>query len=619
MFGILICSYLSWACSESDTNTSQGTEENLNMMIDDSSDMQVPIMSDLAPTPVSCTSSAIQSLKSCVVQYSNRLLSCTQEGMACDTSDDVLQSSLQDIEQNITEHCQDQSIGYLSLDDLSARLQNACRSESLSLQWRSNGGPQKAVWNQASDENQACLQQAQKSAVEVISQTLEHIETCLTDDMCTAEEVDRQKEQIIQQQQMKIQQSCNSLSQLIALNTEQFIHKAVYQADCLAATVYSDPSPLTFTCGPSYAEFEATRGEWTRVMVDGSKWGTLCGDGSDYSFFVKWAPMGQPLDQVLIGLQGGGVCVFEEDCGAKLASRPGLFTAMDDEPIEVGIASDDPQVSPFAQWTKVYLPYCNQDVFAGGGAVETLGEIQLPRYGSVNLRAALRMVRDALWKMMDQEMGPGFRSDQVTALFGGWSAGAYGTIYNYHWILDDLQWPKTVAFPDGGLALDNGSPLGVYGLGLVKIPAWNTLAHLPPYCFIAECAIGPYLYEALSPRLKQVPEQQMMILTNPRDLIQQNDAYFMDEAQWINTMRRVYCETKDLPGIAYYFTSVADESVHVVTIREALWLGSVAGESMRDWLWGALASPDQVVSRAEEGDFVNQIPGVEPYPCEVAP
>ena len=276
-------------------------------------------------------------------------------------------------------------------------------------------------------------------------------------------------------------------------------------------------------------------------------------------------------------------------------------------------------VSPFVDWTKVYLPYCTQDVFAGGGETEDLGSIQLPRYGSVNLRASMRMIRDELWRLMDLEEGPGFRPDQLIALFGGWSAGAYGTIYNYHWMIDDLQWPRTIGFPDAGLALDNGSPLGVYGLGLVKIPAWGTQKLLPPYCFAADCAIGPRLYEALSKRIKRVPEQQLLLLTNPRDQIQQQDAYFMDEAQWINAVRSAYCETRDLPGISYYITSVADESVHVVSIRDELWLGTVAGKVMRDWILGAVTSPDEVESWAEEGAFVGQVPGVEPYPCEVAP
>jgi hypothetical protein len=385
------------------------------------------------------------------------------------------------------------------------------------------------------------------------------------------------------------------------------------------AAGHADTGSLGLTCGPSSAEFDAPRGEYVRVVVDGTRWGTMCGDGSDYAFWVRLAPEGERLDRIVIGLQGGGVCLFEADCTSRLASDPGLFTAMDDEPVEIAIASNDPAESPFANWTKVYLPYCTQDVFTGGGVVEQLGQLAVPRYGGVNLRAAIQMVRNVIWKQMDAEGGAGFRPDELIALFGGWSAGGYGTMYNYHWLLDDLQWPRTAAFPDAGMALDNGSLLGVRGLGPVKIPAWGVLHNLPPYCFAGECSVGSVIYNAIAPRLKQVPEQQFLVLSNQKDNTQQRDAFFDDEAFFINTMRREYCNNKGLNGINFYLTGVSDRSVHVVSLRPELWAGAVGGESMRDWFWRAVTDPDTIESRAQERDFVEVIPGVEPFPCEVAP
>jgi hypothetical protein len=90
-------------------------------------------------------------------------------------------------------------------------------------------------------------------------------------------------------------------------------------------------------------------------------------------------------------------------------------------------------------------------------------------------------------------------------------------------------------------------------------------------------------------------------------------------ATWINTMRSDYCDTKDLPGINYYYTSVSDESIHTVTLNPDLWAGSVDGEVMRDWFVRAVTEPDTLQSRVEEANFVNDIPGAMPYPCEVAP
>ena len=219
----------------------------------------------------------------------------------------------------------------------------------------------------------------------------------------------------------------------------------------------------------------------------------------------------------------------------------------------------------------------------------------------------------------------------LVALFGGWSAGGYGALYNYHWFLDDLLWPRTAAFPDAGGALDNDRPFGVALLGALKIPVengWGMLPNLPPYCLEGDCAVGPVLYNALSPRLKQVPEQQMLITSNPYDDTQRRDAFFTGPAEpseedwravWINKMRSDYCDTRDLNGIHYYYTSVPDESLHVVTLREELWLGSVDGEVMSDWFLRAVTEPDTLESRVEEANFVNDIAGAMPYPCEVAP
>jgi hypothetical protein len=473
---------------------------------------------------------------------------------------------------------------------------------------------------------------AHQAVSTMVDGALTAIGSCLTGESCDAATVDGERQTLADAALSKVEAACDAtpLEELIAVDPATYVDRAVRQIDCVTATSHAQTSPLTLGCGPSNTDFEPTRGEWVQIVVDGGKWGTMCGDGTAYAFWVKLAPDGEPLDRVLVGLQGGGVCVLEDQCAGRIENNPDLFNAMDDEPLGAGIASEDPAVSPFYNWTQVYLPYCNQDVFAGGGVIEYPGTVDLPRYGSINLRAAVQMVRDVIWKEMDAEGGAGFRPDELVALFGGWSAGGYGALYNYHWFLDDLQWPRTAAFPDAGGALDNQEPFGVKLLGALKIPeknGWAMLPNLPPYCFHGDCAVGPVLYNAISPRLKQVPEQQMLIVSNPKDDTQRGDAFFTgmgktDEewsAQWINTMRQDYCNTKDLPGIQYYYTSVSDESLHVVTLREELWGGMVDGETMKDWFWRAVTEPDSIEDRAEEANFVEDIPGSEPYPCEVAP
>ena len=58
----------------------------------------------------------------------------------------------------------------------------------------------------------------------------------------------------------------------------------------------------------------------------------------------------------------------------------------------------------------------------------------------------------------------------------------------------------------------------------------------------------------------------------------------------------------------------------MVSLRPELWDGDpVDGEVMRDWFERAVTEPDTLQSRVEEADFTEAFPGVEPYPCEVAP
>lgn len=583
--------------------------------------------------PKSCADAASDGVRTCIAEVSAAWASCYSEGDApCASNDEDVAGALSALQQSVERNCSDGEFLSLSVDALVGRLRNSCKSEADSIAWRTYGGPQGAVYPAASNSDKSCLAAAHQAVATMVDGSLLAIDECLNGDSCDATGVETERASLESTAISEVEGACSGtpLEEIIAVNPEQYVERAARQVDCITATSHADTSPLTLGCGPSNAEFEATRGEWVRIDVDGEKWGTMCGDGSGYSFWVKLAPEGKPLDRVLVGLQGGGVCVLEPQCADRLQNNPGLFTAADDEPLGAGIASEDPEVSPFYDWTQVYLPYCNQDVFAGGGVIEYPDTLAIPRYGSINLRSAVQMVRDVIWREMDAEGGEGFRPDELVALFGGWSAGGYGALYNYHWFLDDLLWPRTAAFPDAGGALDNGEPFGVALLGAVKIPVengWGMLPNLPPYCFEGDCAVGPVLYNAISPRLKQVPEQQMLILSNPKDDTQRRDAFFTGfgqsedfwNAKWINTMRSDYCDTKDLDGIQYYYTSVSDESLHVVTLREELWLGEVDGEVMSDWFWRAVTEPDTVEDRVEEANFANDIPGVEPYPCEVAP
>jgi hypothetical protein len=547
-------------------------------------------------------------------------------------TDGEFDPALTALKDSVEAGCEDQ-LNSSAIDALVARLQTSCTSETQSIASRTFGGPHGVVWADASDNQKSCLRTAHETVSVLVNGALVTANDCLAAGTCDPSALDADAEATAAAAVTEIEGACpvseelEELQELIATPPATYVERAMHQVDCMLATSHADTAPLTLGCGPLNVDMDPPRGEYQQIIVDGDKWGTLCGDGTEYAFLIRLAPEGEPLDRLVIGLEGGGVCFFEDDCTAKMEGAPQLFNAQDTVVQEdgIGIMSNEPNESPFANWTKVYLPYCNQDVFTGAGVVESFG---LPRYGAVNMRSAVQMVRDLIWKLIDEEGGDGFRPDEVVTLFGGFSAGGYGTLYNYHWLLDDLQWPRTAAFPDAGGALDNGEPLlSVRTMGSLLIPAWGALPNLPPYCFEGDCAVGPFIYEKHSPRLKTVPEQQMLILSNQQDGTQQGDAFFSDEAHWMNTLRRDYCGTKDLNGIHYYYSTEfkaatpenGSRGFHVISLRQDFYEREVAGISLRDWLAGAISDPDNVVDRAEEGTFVENIPGTNAFPCEVAP
>lgn len=570
---------------------------------------------DAAPVQA-CAEAAPQAAALCTTEVSTAIRACyTETNAPCASDDPTIASALNALEQTVQTSCTDEESGTVTVDALIGRLQTSCESESVSLASRTFGGPHGAVWT-GSSAGRSCLEQAHARATTLVEASLLGRQACLADDTCDTTALADEEATMMTAAVADIEGACASLSDLIALDPSTYIARAMHQVDCITATVYADTAPLDLACGPTFADPDLPRGEYAQVILDEETYGTRCGDGSPFAFQIRLAPEGEPLDRVLIAMQGGGVCVFEDDCAGRPA---GLFEALDDGAPESGIMSNDPGVSPFANWTKVYLPYCNQDVFIGGGATSAFDRITVHRFGAINVRAAVRYTRDVLWALLDQAGGDGYRPDQIVAMFGGFSAGAFGTIYNYHWMIDDLQWPRTTGFPDAGLALDSGGAISVRTLGNLLIAGgpplgWASLEYLPPYCFVGDCAVGPELLEVTAPRLKAVPEQQLLILSNQNDAVQVGTTFFESTPAWINAMRQSYCDTRDLNGVHYYLTPVS-ESVHVISPNAALYGGSVAGAVMSDWLGGAISDPDQVQSRVEEGSLVTDIAGVEAFPC----
>jgi hypothetical protein len=353
------------------------------------------------------------------------------------------------------------------------------------------------------------------------------------------------------------------------------------------------------------------------VVLDEATWGTRCGDGSAYAFWLKLAPAGAPAERLVVDMQGGGVCIFEADC-AGVGS--GLLRATDDGAPTTGYMSTAAATNPFADWSMLFLPYCTQDVHIGGGLQSVFPSVTVNRFGGVNVRAALRYVRDVLWATLEAEDAAGYRPDRLQVLFGGESAGAFGVSYNYHYPVDDLRWRHTTGVPDSGLGLDNGELVGIRTLGVLITGetnpyGWGTLPYQPTYCLSTSCAVVPELQAATAPRLKAVPDQQILNVSNQVDSTQVSTTFFATTADWINALRAAYCTNQGLTGLRFWLPA-RTPSFHTILRTNSLFTTITAGGvTVRDWLADAMANPNAVVDRVDEGTLVTDYPGTAPISC----
>lgn len=319
------------------------------------------------------------------------------------------------------------------------------------------------------------------------------------------------------------------------------------------------------------------------------------------------------MENVVVHMQGGGVCLFNNDC-RRVSS--GLFRALDNNLATGGYLSNTNPANPFRDWTKVYLPYCTQDVHTGGGSTTVFPDITVHRFGARNVRAALRYVRDVLWTELDRT-SEGYRPDRLRVLFGGTSAGGFGATYNYHYLLDDLRWTRATAAPGAALGIDNGEVLGMLGLSLL-FNAWDAFPMLPAYCAGGGCSIIPRLQELSSRRLGAVPEQMFLNVSNQVDSTQVATTFFDSQRDWINGHRAAYCANQDLPGVRY-FLPAEPRHIHTILGNSSQFPNlSSDGVTVGEWLGAAMADPSAVVDRVEEGDLATRY-GANTFACPVAP
>jgi len=212
-------------------------------------------------------------------------------------------------------------------------------------------------------------------------------------------------------------------------------------ADDTSTTATGDGS----STGPQEPPPRPAYGEWLKIEPPG----TLCGNGTQYKFFVNYA---EGVDDLMVLFEPGGGCWDFDSC----SGREGVLGAANpdgigDDHLDGPLGLHTPLLNrvldenPVRDWNMVFVPYCTGDVHTGNAVeeyVDPLGEepnLVYHHAGHANVQAVVGWV---------DEQFPTIPRLFVT----GCSAGGAGTLANYYFL-------RTGTNAEQGYMLDDSGPI----------------------------------------------------------------------------------------------------------------------------------------------------------------
>lgn len=583
-----------------------------------------------ASSGATCAKSVARSLSACVSTVNNATRSCyLKTGAACAPGNGKIATALGRLTNRVLTNCPDATTlaaaGFPPLTtsaSLVDRLHAACRGEAATLAARTFGGPEGVVLSRATQTQRACLEKAHTEASLLISQVLSVETPCarapVTGGTCDVGAVKGEVAIKEVNAATNIAKKCGDLEDQIGTDIATYVARTTGQVHCLVANAHGSTGALEESCGPRPEVVVPARSKKKRITLEHDT-GARCGNGSRYAFWIRLAPEGQPVDRVVIHLQGGGICTDEASCAAALVNTPNVFEARRDRFRKKGVLSNDPAQNPFANWTKVFLPNCGQDAFTGGGAANDLGGVSVQRFGGHNLRAALARVRDVLWTELDATSDDGYRPDRFQVLFGGSGSGGYGVAFNLHHVLDELRWTKTVAVVDSSVAPDNGGNDGIGTtfpsllLSTTDPAGWAARSMAPPYALPDELVTGPALFEAHAARLDRASGQALLNVSNQVDDAQVAFGKFAGPSPFVTAVRSTFCTARNTDALRFFLPANLTSSSSFLN-TSSLTTATSGGVTLATWLAGAANNPTTLQDLVEEGALGAQL-GVPLISC----
>ena len=196
--------------------------------------------------------------------------------------------------------------------------------------------------------------------------------------------------------------------------------------------------------------------------------GTVCSDGSAYSFYVH-PDQGSDSGRLnlLIYFQGGGACFSGSTCNPKLGLyRPSLKEV--DPAKEHGIFDFDNAENPFRNYFVVFVPYCTGDVHLGRRTVTYIkGKPEVHHNGFDNAMSALR------WTFANV-------TSPDSVFVAGSSAGAMASPFYAGRIAEHYKDARVVQLGDsaGGL----GAPTNLGATTNTEVfQTWGTVGVVAPF------------------------------------------------------------------------------------------------------------------------------------------
>lgn len=213
--------------------------------------------------------------------------------------------------------------------------------------------------------------------------------------------------------------------------------------------------------------------------------GTVCADGSEYSYFAHAGDTGK----LVIDFQGGGACWDSLSCSSPYSNpNSNLGFGLYINQLSPGdVMTDNPQgiydrangENPVGDWNHVYVPYCTGDLHIGNATQsytdpQTEEAYEIEHKGAVNAQAALDWTFETF-------------SEPEAVFITGCSAGAYGSAY---WTATiEAQYPDTPIYQLG----DCGAGVASDAFTATIASSWNASATLPNTTFDADAVTNTYV------------------------------------------------------------------------------------------------------------------------------